>query len=108
MGATCCCKNSEIMDSQSAEVLSKITEFAPQGLATTAWAYSSMGVKDATLLDAISSEVLRKLEEIEPQSLGILADAKLSCREAVERTIEPLASRFADELPQTLNATAVA
>jgi len=88
--------------------MSKITEFAPQGLATTAWAYSSLGVKDQTLLDAISKEVLRKLDEIEPQSLGILADAKLACRESIEQVLKPLADRFAQELPQSLDPAALA
>merc|ERR1740121_1492589 len=102
------CKNSEGLGSQSAEVLAKITEFAPQGLATTAWAYSSMGIRDSKLLDAISAEVLRKLTEIEPHSLGILADANLACREDVERTLRPLAEGFARQLPPSLSPEAVA
>mmetsp|Transcript_146364 Transcript_146364/g.407739 ORF Transcript_146364/g.407739 Transcript_146364/m.407739 type:complete len:382 (-) Transcript_146364:139-1284(-) len=106
--ATRCFKNPEMMDSQSAEVLSKISEFAPQGLATTAWAYSSLGITDATLLEAISAEVRRKLSEIEAQSLGILADAKLACREEVERTLQPLAERLVQHLPSTLDASAAA
>jgi len=106
--ATRCFKNPQLMDSQSAEVLAKLGEFAPQGLATTAWAYSSLGVTDPTLLNAISAEVLRKLDEIEAQSLGILADAKLPCRQAVERTLQPLAERFIGELPHVLNPTRIA
>ena len=56
------------------EVQMKLAEFAPQGSATTAWAYSNFkGPKDANLLEAISKEVMQKLFEIEPQSVGILA-----------------------------------
>jgi len=91
------------MDSQSNEVLVKLADFAPQGLATTAWAYSSCKVKDSKLLAAISAEVMRKLDEIEPQSLGLLADAKLACREDVERALQPLAKRFAEQLPMVLD-----
>jgi len=97
-----------MVDSQSAEVLTKISEFAPQGLATTAWAYSSLGVTDATLLEAISKEVLRKLDEIEAQSLGILADAKLGCREEVEKTLQPLAERLLENLPRSLDPSSTA
>jgi len=96
------------MDSQSTEVLAKLGEFAPQGLATTAWAYSSLGVTDPTLFNAVSGEVLRKLDKIEAQSLGILADAKLPCRQAVERMLQPLAERFIGELPHVLNPTRIA
>jgi len=66
-----------------------------------------MGLKDPTLLDAISKEVLRKLDEIEPQSLGILADAKLACRGDVERALQPLAEKFVDALPASLDAASV-
>lgn len=106
--ATRCFKNAQLMDSQPTEVLAKLGEFAPQGLATTAWAYSSLGVTDPTLLNAISAEALKKLDEIEAQSLGILADAKLPCRQAVERTLQPLAERFIGELPHVLNPTRIA
>ena len=62
------------------EVQVKLAEFAPQGLTTTAWAYSNFkGPTDANLLEAISKEVMQKLYEIEPQSVTILADAKLGC-----------------------------
>jgi len=54
-------------------------------------------------LDAISKEVLKKLDEIEPQSLGILADAKLACSADVERVLLPIAKRFAEHLPRSLD-----
>mmetsp|Transcript_80333 Transcript_80333/g.227506 ORF Transcript_80333/g.227506 Transcript_80333/m.227506 type:complete len:559 (+) Transcript_80333:719-2395(+) len=101
--ATICFKNPESLGSQTAEVMGKITEFAPQGLATTAWAYSSLNVTDTALLAALSEEVIKKLADIEPQSLGILADAKLACRESVERTLRPFADRFLEKLPASLD-----
>eukprot|EP00438_Fugacium_kawagutii_P015065 Skav200432 [mRNA] locus=scaffold578:85572:87562:- [translate_table: standard] len=82
----------------SSEVMGKLPEFAPQGLATTAWAYSKN--KDRTLLEAISREVMQKLYEIEPQSLGILADAKLNCQSYIEQALRPFAQKFADLLPR--------
>lgn len=91
------------MGSQSSEVLVKLPEFAPQGLATTAWAYSAFNKKDRTLLDAISKEVMQRLYEIEPQSLGILADAQLGCQPQLEQALRPFAQRFADLMPRGLD-----
>merc|ERR1712216_761043 len=49
-----------------------------------------------------------KLPEIEPQSLGILADARLACRDEVERALRPYADRFIGALPKTLDAATLA
>lgn len=102
--ATLCFSNSEMLDSQSAEVRAKIADFAAEGLVTTAWAYSSLGRRDSTLMDAISAEVLRKINEIEPQSLGILADANIGCCEAVEAALEPYVQQFFAAMPLSLDA----
>ena len=89
----------------SSEVMVKLPEFAPQGLATTAWAYSNSKTKNRTLLEAISKEVMQKLYEIEPQSLGILADAKLGCQRHIEQALRPFAQKFAKLLPKPSTPT---
>jgi len=94
------------MDSQSAEALAKISEFAPPGLATTAWAYSSLNMRDSTLMSAISAEVSKRISEIEPQSLGILADAGLTCSDKVEEALRPYIGGFMEALPESLDPAA--
>lgn len=59
-------------------------------------------------MGVVSEEVCKKLLEIEPQSLGILADARLACRDEVEQALRPHADRFIGALPRSLDAAALA
>ena len=48
----------------------RLEELNPQGVANTAWAFATLGVRHEELLGAIVGRALVRLEEVHPQELA--------------------------------------
>mmetsp|Transcript_58519 Transcript_58519/g.189604 ORF Transcript_58519/g.189604 Transcript_58519/m.189604 type:complete len:83 (+) Transcript_58519:607-855(+) len=62
-----------LLESIAAASVPMISQFTPQNLANTAWAFDILEVCDAPLMHAISAQALRSISEFGAQPLANLA-----------------------------------
>eukprot|EP00746_Dinoflagellata_sp_MGD_P154914 gnl/MRDRNA2_/MRDRNA2_85114_c0_seq1.p1 gnl/MRDRNA2_/MRDRNA2_85114_c0~~gnl/MRDRNA2_/MRDRNA2_85114_c0_seq1.p1 ORF type:complete len:249 (+),score=38.31 gnl/MRDRNA2_/MRDRNA2_85114_c0_seq1:256-1002(+) len=62
-----------LLDAIAAASIARITEYNPQSIGNSVWAYAKLGITYVPVLNAISAPSLRKFHELIPQELANIA-----------------------------------